>query len=62
MGKSRATRPTRDQKIRIAAAGLDARNWLVIADTEVGLHLVHRRTGTSRKLKKDSAAATARVR
>ncbi len=53
MGKSKAAKPTRDQKQLIAAAGLDARNWLVILDSEVCLHLVHKGTGTSRVIKKD---------
>ena len=33
MGRSRATKLTRDQKTLISAAGLEVRSWLVISDT-----------------------------
>lgn len=52
MGRSRATRPTRDQKALIDSAGLEVRNWLVISDTPEELHLVSRRTGANRVIKK----------
>ena len=52
MGRSRATRPTRDQKALISAAGLEERGWLVLAETPEELRLVSRRTGATRVIKK----------
>ena len=52
MGKSRTTKPTRDQKAIIAAAGLDWLDWLVLSETDEELHIVSRGTGESRTLKK----------
>lgn len=52
MGKSRAAKPTRDQKALISAAGLEVRSWLVISDTPEELRLVSRRTGATRIIKK----------
>lgn len=52
MGKSRATKPTRDQKAIIAAAGLDWLDWLVLSETDEELHIVSRGAGVSRTLKK----------
>ena len=52
MGRSRATKPTRDQKTLISAAGLEVRSWLVISDTPEELRLVSRRTGATRVIKK----------
>lgn len=52
MGRSRATKPTRDQKTLISAAGLEVRSWLVISDTPEELRLVSRRTGATRIIKK----------
>ena len=53
MGKSRAKNPTPAQKKLISAAGLIARNWYVISETDTELHLVHKGTGKSRKIKKE---------
>lgn len=58
MGRSRATKPTRDQKTLISAAGLEVRSWLVISDTPEELWLVSRRSGATRVIKKAPPAAT----
>lgn len=48
MGKSRASKPTLDQKKLIAGEGLDPRDWLVLKDMEFSMVLVHRSGGESR--------------
>ena len=48
MGRSRATRPTGDQKMLIDSAGLEVRSWLVPEE----LRLVSRRSGATRVIKK----------
>lgn len=55
MGRSKAVKPTRDQKALISAAGLEVRNWLVISDTPEELRLVSRRSGATRVIKKEPA-------
>lgn len=52
MGKTKAKKPTLDQKKLMSKEGLNARDWLVIKDDASGLHLVHRSTGTARVIKK----------
>lgn len=52
MGKSRATKPTHDQKVVIAAAGLIWQNWLVLSESDEELHIVSRGTGENLTLKK----------
>lgn len=52
MGRSRAVKPTRAQKVLISAAGLVVRSWLVISDTPEELRLVSRRSGATRVIKK----------
>ncbi len=52
MGKSRATKPTHDQKVVIAAAGLIGQNWLVLSESDEELHIVSRGAGVIRTLKK----------
>ena len=52
MGKSKATKPTRDQKEIIMAAGLIWQNWLVLSESDEELHIVSRGAGVSRTLKK----------
>ena len=52
MGKSKATKPTRDQKAVIMAAGLIWQNWLVLSESDAELHIVSRGAGVSRTLKK----------
>ena len=51
MGKSKAAKPTRDQKAVIMAAGLNWSDWLVLSETDEELHIVSRGTGESRTLK-----------
>lgn len=58
MGRSRSTKPTRDQKALISAAGLEVRSWLVLAETPEELRLVSRRTGATRVIKMAPPAAT----
>ena len=53
MGRSRAVRPTREQKILMAAAGLVIKNWLVLSDTASELRVVSRGSGRVRTIKKD---------
>lgn len=52
MGKSKATKPTRDQKAIIMDAGLIWQNWLVLSESDEELHIVSRGAGVSRTLKK----------
>lgn len=52
MGKSKATKPTRDQKTVIMAAGLIWSDWLVLSETDEELHIVGRGDGISSTLKK----------
>lgn len=52
MGKSRASKPTRAQKILMSNQGLVPKSWLVISDTEKELRLVSRGSGRSRTIKK----------
>lgn len=56
MGRSRAVKPTRDQKALIDSAGLEVRSWLVLAETPEELRLVSRRTGATRVIKKAPSA------
>ena len=53
MGKSRVRNPTLAQKKLISAAGLIARNWYVVKETDEELHLVSKGTGRSRKVRKE---------
>lgn len=48
MGRSRAKKPTLDQKKVIARDGLNPRDWLVLRDMEYSMILVHRSSGESR--------------
>lgn len=52
MGRSRATKPTRNQKVHIAAAGLRPADYLVLMDAPNTLALVHRRGGETRVIEK----------
>ena len=52
MGKSRAAKPTRDQKAVIMAAGLNWSDWLVLLESDEELHIVSHGTGENRILKK----------
>lgn len=53
MRRNRATKPTRDQKILMAAAGLVVKNWLVLSDTAAELKVASRTSGQIRTIKKD---------
>ena len=57
MGRNRATKPTRDQKIQMVAGGLVVKNWLVLSDTAAELKVVSRASGQS---KRTHPAATGR--
>lgn len=52
MGRSRATKPTRNQKILMSKAGLVVNNWLVLEESKMGLRLVSRGAGVTRTIKK----------
>lgn len=52
MGRSRATKPTRNQKQLMGKAGLVVRNWLVLEETKTELRLVSRGAGVRRTIKK----------
>lgn len=52
MGKNKVTKPTRDQKAVIMAAGLIWSDWLVLSETDEELHIVSRGDGISSTLKK----------
>lgn len=52
MGRSRATKPTHDQKVIIADAGLIWKNWLVLSESDEELHVVSCGAGVNRTLKK----------
>lgn len=52
MGRSRATKPTRSQKIIMGKSGLVVNNWLVLEETKTELRLVSRGAGISRTIKK----------
>lgn len=61
MGKSRATKPTLAQKKLMTAAGLVAKNWLVLEEDEKELRLVNRLSGTSRTVKKSPQLGSRRA-
>ena len=52
MGRSKATKPTLDQKKVIARDGLNPRDWLVLRDMEYSMILVHRSSGESHVVEK----------
>lgn len=52
MGRSRATKPTRNQKVLMSKAGLMVNNWLVLEETITELRLVSRGAGMRRSIKK----------
>lgn len=52
MGRSKAAKPTRDQKEVIMTAGLIWSDWLVLSESDEELHIASRGTGESRTLKK----------
>ena len=52
MGRSRAMKPTRNQKALMSTAGLAVNNWLVLEETKTELRLVSRGAGVRRTIKK----------
>lgn len=48
MGRSKAKKPTLDQKKLISKDGLDPKDWLVLKDMEFSMILVHRSSGEIR--------------
>lgn len=54
MGRSRATKPTRNQKVLMSKAGLMVNNWMVLEETKAELRLVSRGAGIRRTIKKSS--------
>lgn len=60
MGKNKAVKPTLAQKKLISNAGLAVRNWLVFADNEDELRLVHRNSGRFRSIKKSPVPGSRR--
>ncbi len=52
MGRSKAAKPTRDQKEVIMTAGLIWSDWLVLSESDEELHIVSRGAGVIRTLKK----------
>lgn len=59
MGRSRAAKPTREQKVLMDKRGLIARNWLVIRETPEELKLVSKGTGRSRTIRKNETPGAA---
>lgn len=53
VGKVRAVLPTRRQKEIISKAGLISDNWLVKSETDYQLHVVSKRSGQNKYIKKD---------
>lgn len=58
MGRSRAKKPTRNQKVLMAGAGLVPANWLVLRETPEELKLVSRGSGRRRTVKKGGRPCT----
>lgn len=52
MGRKRAVKPTRSQKMIMTKAGLVVVNWLVLRETETELRLISRGSGVRRIIKK----------
>ena len=51
MGRRKATKPTRNQKIIMSKSGLLVNNWLVLEETKTELRLVSRGSGARRTIK-----------
>jgi hypothetical protein len=43
-------KPTKNEKIAIKAAGLNPDNWLIFKKSHTEMRLVHRETGTIKKI------------
>ena len=53
MGKTKVRKATYKQKKLMSAAGLIAKNWYVLKETDEALHLVSKGSGRSRKVYKE---------
>lgn len=52
MGKGRATKPTRQQKLALEQANLVPRNWLVLRQEQDKLVVVSRSSGSARTIRR----------
>ena len=52
MGRSRATKPTRKQKILMKTSNMVPENWLVLKETAEEMIAVNRGSGRTRRVKK----------
>lgn len=43
-------RLTREQKIAVSAAGLNADNWMLVEQTEFYLKIIHKTSGRTRRI------------
>lgn len=41
---------TREQKVAVSAAGLNAENWMLIEQTEFYLKIIHKSSGKTRRI------------
>ena len=62
MGRPRATKPTRKQKILLKASGLVPENWLVLKEDTTELVAVSRGSGRTRRAKKRNHGIRSRIR
>lgn len=46
-------RPTKKQKMALAGAGEDPQAWLIVKNLPSMLHIVHRKTGEQKSIKKE---------
>ena len=58
MGRSRAAKPTRSQKILMDKLGLRPKDWLVLSEEQDRLTLVHRGDGKTRVVLKPRLRGT----
>ena len=52
MGRSRATKPTRKQKILMKSKNMVPQNWLVLKEDDAELTIVNRGSAKTRRIKK----------
>ena len=60
MGRNKAVKPTRAQKVLMSDAGLAVKNWLVMSETDEELRVVSRSSGRFRSIKKSPMPASKR--
>lgn len=41
---------TREQKIAVSAAGINAKNWMLVEQTEFYLKIIHKTSGKTRRI------------